>query len=281
MLRSWLLVALLLSLSVAAAPPRSTPTRDGSAPEWANDMTAVEAEWLMQEILSMTGLKVQEITHVLREDLDGDGRTDYVLAPSARAGQRGMPALLAVLRRGERSEVVRADQPAGDSGLPHRRELRALDIDGDGRKDVVDQHHFFIGGGEPSAHAKVWRNTSSGFQLAYARDSFAAVHFDDRDGDGLPELLDFTNEARLDHANALWPVLYRWKVDRFVDSSSEFPDLYADRIERFTELLKYAEEQNADYRSKTGRDNDYYLTMISTMREYIKRAKQISEGSSR
>lgn len=220
-------------------------------------------------------LDIYSSTQVVKTDLDSDGRPEYVanlLFESQKPFHYG-ESLCFVSRNGNTFEVSIIGDPITDPGLRAMRRIQAIDIDGDGFKEVVDQRVYHISGDEEaSILAVIFKNRGMTFRNVYRRYVYDYLTFEDLDDDGRVEIMESINEFKLVRGGASnWINIYNWSGATLDRTSSKYPDFYMQKEEEYKKILSDSIAIMKQYRKKTGRNNPIYDDIINAMNSYLER----------
>jgi len=219
-------------------------------------------------------------TRVLKDDLDRDGRPEYVVTVvlTQGAGEKGV-RVFAIVKdlRGDTRLITYAPENT-NPGLGKARRIFTVDFDGDGKKDVVDQRGYHIGGSSPESYCLILKYDGESLKKAYSAWTHDDCSLVDLDGDGKLELIEPTNEFQVPiHPQFLWPVVYQWRDGRWQISSEAFPDFYRKKVQLYAERLELARKDAA--RSKEMFEESGLASpddeIVKVMGTYLARAKKI------
>jgi hypothetical protein len=223
------------------------------------------------------GYRLYGWSRVLKEDIDGDGSPEYIVNAVIKTAKKGIGSeSFFVLRRTSGGFSFLTYKPAEhDPGLNNVRRIYTLDIDGDGRKEIVDQRAYDTGNGVPPFYALVLNYEDSRLSPAYVNESYAPVTFEDLDDDGILELIELANEFNVIHPDGLWPIVYAWDGKRYKDSSYRFKDFYAGKLLEFKEILEDTLRSQREREMKFGKGSLLKKNIIAAMKRYIQRIQNI------
>lgn len=244
--------------------------------QWVGSFDDSEKQELLPVFQSNgCGLRLFAYSQIVKDDLDGDGRSDF-LANALSEDQREHVMALVGAKDGYR--CLASASATNDPGIRRQRKIFTVDFDGDGMKDVVDQHQYDLSGEEAGFHAMVLKFTGESLDPVYSKDSFGALSFENLDADRSYELIEMTNEFKIPYDVAFWPIVYQWNGERFAEASNKFPDFYAGRAAFYREILSEAVADNEKFLAKTGRENPVKLNIVRAMEAYLGRIEAMLDA---
>ena len=219
-------------------------------------------------------------TRVIKEDLDGDGKPEYVVTVElARdTGKKGVRVFAVVKDVEANTRLITYAPENTDPGLGKARKIFTVDFDGDGKKDVVEQRGYPIGGSSPERYCLILKYDGESLKKVYSAWAHNDCSLVDLDGDGKLELIESTNEFQVPiHPRFLWPVVNQWRDGRWQPAPEAFPDFYQRKVQLYADRLELAREKAALSKDIFRESSlpDLNEEIVKVMETYLARVKKI------
>ena len=212
-------------------------------------------------------------TRVIKDDLDSDGKTDYLITVVLRqgGGTKGVRVFAIIQGLGADARFLTYSPENTSIRSFHTRRIVAIDFDGDGNKDIVERRsedeegYCLILKYDGQSLRKVFST------LGYSNDCSLI----DLSGDGKLELVETTNEFQVPlDSRFLWQVVYEWRDGRWQPTPDAFTEFYRKKAQLYTKRLEGAREEAARYKEKTGKPNLLDEEIVKVMETYLARVKK-------
>ncbi len=242
---------------------------------WSDGFSDTEKA-LVRTSIKAHGARLERTwSRILRADLDGDAKPEYVVTALIGDPQERPKRIIAILRRTEhRDDWITHSPDNTRTGQWWKRRIYTIDFDGDGLEDIVDQRFFHIGGGEAERYALILKFDGKSLKPVYSNDSYDVVRFEDLDNDAQVELIEITDEFGIP-IGVFWPVVYRWRNGKWVEDSASFPEFYAGKAAIYRAALRDAVESSALLEEKLGQPSWLHQGIIRAMEAYLTRVSEI------
>lgn len=133
---------------------------------------------------------------VYKEDLDGDGKVEYIATLVIRPAQPfHYGEVIAVLIPEQKGFKIRVVSPPLHIGGGYIISLQFVDIDGDGLKEIVEQREDEGLGSYDVFDSVIYKNDNMFIHEIYRRSNYDRLSFADLNGDGQMEVLETRNET--------------------------------------------------------------------------------------
>jgi hypothetical protein len=231
---------------------------------------------------------------VVKEDLDGDGKVEYIadliIKPAQPFYCGGVIAVMISKQDGFDIRVV-----SGPPTFKYRLILNFAfpDLDGDGMKEIAELYRLQENPENPTFDASysiLYKNDGMGFHEIYRRLNYDDLHFRDLNGDGKIEVLETRNETPISGKKEgkkddyvpmgylppkwHWINVYEWDGSMLRMSNEKHLPFYLEQQKIYQKLNKEAKEKIAESREK-GKGNRMFEEAAKTLKYYIDRIEMM------
>lgn len=208
---------------------------------------------------------------VYKEDLDGDGRKEYIATLTIK------PALpfhygqvIALLIPKEKGFTIRVVSSPLHMWLGLTVSIKFADIDGDGLKEIVEQRVQQEDPENPTYNiydTVIYKNNGTTFLEIYRRRNYDHLHFRDLNGDGRIEILETRNDTpvktsekdriAMDHVDQKWQWIniYEWDGIKLQMVNEKHLPFYIEKQKVYRELLEKTKKEIESGKKRGGEDD--------------------------
>lgn len=269
---------------------------------WIGPFTTGEKETLLKFFEHQEQFKLPEpFLHsddIVKSDLDGDGQAEYLMHLNFRwPASYFTGRVLALIIQGKDGFQVRVVSGPELSVRHCERDvgivganLRVIDFDGDGLKDIVETRILEEDPEDPkkdSYYSVIYKNFKINGQMrfkdVYRKITYDYPRFEDLDKNGKLELLetvsDFPYETYMQDPKWRWINVYEFTGGTFQKANAKYLNFYLKKEKEYKALLGEALKQDAEFKKKGRRT--IYETAAGAMKEYLRRIDEIKKQSSK
>ncbi len=221
------------------------------------------------------------LSQILKDDLDGDGRAEYVVNLLVEEPQPFYygEVLAVVARERDTFKIIVVSGP--NHTIKRHRRMQLLDVTGDGLKEIIEQDSWGVHDEAPERLGVIYKNDDMRFRVVYKRNNYDFLQFRDIKGDGPLEVLEKRREMPFGFyagRDGWWVNIYNWDGSGFQKTNSKHISFYIEKAKYYQGVLDGAIKSNERYKRKTGKDNPLDEKIIKAMREYLRRIEVMKMG---
>jgi len=279
---------LLVSASMSLGKQDRITTKEHIA--WIGKISEAEKKALLgflhqkhKELqLHPQGFRVPPKPEVVKTDLDGDGKPEYIMHLGFRwpASYFADTALALILESKDGFQVMVVSGPAQESGILERH-LKVVDFDGDGLKNIIQTGLLEEDPEDPRGDnysSIIYKNYKINEQMLFKQvykrvRTYDYVRLKDLDKNGTMELFETVSElpyeTYMQDPKWRWINIYTWDGRRFRKANVQYLSCYLEKEKKYRALLQEAVEKDREFKKKGRRT--IYETAVKAMRQYLKR----------
>lgn len=221
------------------------------------------------------------LSQILKDDLDGDGRAEYVVNLLVEEPQPFYygEVLAVAARERDAFRVIVVSGP--NHTIKRHRRMQLLDVTGDGLKEIIEQDSWGAHDEAPERSGVIYKNDDMRFRVVYKRNNYDFLQFEDLDGKGTLEVLEKRRETPFGFYAGIdgwWVNIYNWDGTGFEKTNSKYLSFYLEKAKYYQGVLDRSIKRNEKYKRKAGKDNLLEKNRIRAMREYLRRIAVMGIG---